>query len=95
MIVDEIDIDSVTVLEPKDHAPVSTDRHTPEALQVASKRMKTKARGNHILGGLSGVETGQDTFDFVHKGGRYSPPVTVLEKTPQSAVPKADNHEPM
>jgi len=69
MIVDQIDIDDIRVLEAKDYPPVSGNRHTSIASQIACERMQAQAREIHILWRLRRIEVGKNARDLLPKGG--------------------------
>jgi hypothetical protein len=58
VIIDKIDIDCIARFESKDDPPIPADRYAPKTLQVAGKRVKTKAWGNHVFRGFGRIQTG-------------------------------------
>ena len=63
MIVDQIDVEGISILKAKDDPPVAGHSHAPKSLKVASERMEAKAVNTHILGLLGDIEARQDALD--------------------------------
>jgi hypothetical protein len=92
MIVNEIYVESISVLEAKDDPPVAGHGNAPISLEVASERMEAKAVNTHILNLLGDIETTQDAFDPADQVRPHSTTVSPLVEALQAAVPEPQDH---
>ena len=67
MVVDQIDIEGVSILDPEDDAPVAGYAHGPEAMEVAGQRVQHLARQVHVARSRGGLQGGQDALDLVEQ----------------------------
>lgn len=80
MIVHQIDIESGTVLEPKNDPPVGSDAHRPEVPEITSQPVQPEAGQIHILDRRHLVEAGKDTPDLVNVPGIDTATVVPFEQ---------------
>jgi hypothetical protein len=70
VLVDEIDIEDVSMFETEDDPPVAGDGHTPDACQITGERVQSPPRKNASIAKLPGpVEDRQDASDLRDKIG--------------------------
>src|SRR5271163_2711607 len=92
MIINEIKIECVTLIEPKDHSPVSAHSHAPIPLQFPLERMEPPTREqSNFLRARRLVDRQQDIGDFLHQGRRKIPAVPASVKPLQASVPNGVN----
>lgn len=65
MVVDQINVASVSFLKAENHAPVRPDSHTPKTFQVALERVEPETGEIHIVGLSGTAEDSEDIFDFL------------------------------
>src|SRR5450631_1404955 len=93
MVVDEINIEGVTVFEPENYSPVSGDGHAPKTLQLALQRMQTPAGKQRDVGGLLGRFDGSENVaDLLRLPSRQSRGVIRFEEAPQLLALEASDH---
>jgi hypothetical protein len=92
MIVDEVDIQSFSVLEAKDNAPIRAHRDRPKFLKIALQRVQPEGRQIEISHALGCVEQSQDLAYFPDMLGIDAPWVVILEKLPEPFVPETPLH---
>lgn len=66
MIVDEVNIKSFAVREPKDDPPVRAHGERPKAFEVALQGMQPEGRQIEVADTLRRIEQGQNLPDFPH-----------------------------
>ena len=64
MIVDEVNIKSFAVREPKDDPPVRAHGERPKAFEVALQGMQPEGRQIEVADTLRRIEQGQNLPDF-------------------------------
>jgi hypothetical protein len=92
MIVDEIDVEHVSILKPKNDAPVRPHSDRPVALQVSGKRVKAKGMDVDIFDGLGNVQQCENLSNSIPMLRVNSARIVALEEPLQAAMPEADNH---
>jgi hypothetical protein len=92
VIVDEIDIEYISILEPEDDAPVRPDSDGPKAFQVAFQHMKAKGRLIQGLYRRRGIQCGQYPSDTINHVRRKLPAVILFMEPLESFVAKALDH---
>ena len=92
VIIDQAYIAHLTVLEPKDHPPVSVDGDRPEAPEIAAQLMEPIAGQSHLFRCNDLVQTLQDAFDLGDHVLTDAGTVTSLIDPLQSLVCKASDH---
>jgi hypothetical protein len=73
MIVDVIDVDRMSALEPEGHSPVTGHCDGVMVFQFALQRVKPKPRKIHILRTTASVEHSQDVSEFLDMLRRHPP----------------------
>jgi hypothetical protein len=92
VIVDEIDIEYISILEPENDAPVRADRDSPKALQLTLQHMKTKSRLIQCFYRSYGIERGQYPADAIDHVRRKLPVVILFIEPLESFVAKGLDH---
>jgi hypothetical protein len=92
MMVDEVDIPSHAVLEPKNNPPVGPDSNSPEALEVALQGMQTKRGQVGRADRVCLLQHSEDLPDLSDMLGADAPRIVLLEKLAQPSVPKTLDH---
>jgi hypothetical protein len=73
MVVDEIDVEGVTLFEPENQPPVSGDGHAPMTLQFTLQRVQTPTGEQRDVGGLLGrIDGGENVGDLLRLTRRQS-----------------------
>lgn len=67
----------MSILEPKNDAPVCSNRDAPETLEPAFERMKPEAGKIHIRRDPGAAQNGEDVFDLLDHVGLKSSPFAV------------------
>jgi hypothetical protein len=65
VVVDIIKIVGVTIFEAKDDPPVCPHSNAPEAPEIASKAVESKARQVHVFRPAGSIENSEDIFYFL------------------------------
>jgi hypothetical protein len=92
MIVDEIDVEGISVLEAKYDPPVAGHSDAPKSLKVAFERMEAKAMNAHILNPLGDIEARQDALDPADQVRPHATPVSPFVETLQATMPETYDH---
>ena len=66
MVVKVVDVDRMTLFEPKRHPPTAGNGHSKVALQLALERMQSEARDIHSFRASTPVKGSKDAQQFRH-----------------------------
>ena len=66
MVIDEVNIDSLAVLKPKDDPPVRTHSDSPKTCEIAFQQVKPERQIVKIGNFLSRVHKSQNLPDLAH-----------------------------
>lgn len=93
MMVDQLDINGVVRLEPKDEAPVGTDLDRPEAIEITFEGMKPPTREIHVARLLCEVEGMELSSELVGPLRWYPTPIPpiALDERLEASMPKPQN----
>jgi hypothetical protein len=80
MVIDEIDVDRITLSEVEDDPPVRTHRDRPESPKLALQRVQTEAVNVQIFHSLCGIERCENQSNSCDMLRRNSTGVIVLIK---------------
>jgi hypothetical protein len=81
MVINQINVERVTLFKAKDNAPVAADTDAPKPFQVAFQRMKTPAGKQSYIPGASGfVDRQENVGYFLGKGDGNVPPLARFVK---------------
>ncbi len=81
MVVNEIDVKSVTLVEAKNYPPIAADRNAPKAFEVAAQPMQAETLDLHVVdrdGGIQAEQQARNLVDQVGPGPQFAP-IIVLE----------------
>jgi len=92
MVIDQIDIPNMSIVQPKNNAPVRANRDAPETLEPAFEWMKPEAGKIHIRRNPGAAQNGEDVFDLLDHVGLKSSPFAVNKKSLESLVSKSLDH---
>jgi len=75
MIINQVNVEGVTLFKAKDHAPVAADSDAPKPFQVAFQRMKTPAGKQSYIPRAGGFVDRQENVGYFlgERGGNVSP----------------------
>ena len=94
MIIQIIDLDGVSVLEPKRYPPVARDRDRKMALHAALERVQPKAGQIHSFRPATSVQRGQDSRQLRDVARRNLGRAAALVKRLQAAMTERFDHAP-
>jgi hypothetical protein len=84
MVVDEIDVEGVTLFEPENQPPVSGDGHAPKTSQLTLQRMQTPAgKQRDVRESLGRIDDGENIADLRRLTRRQSGDVIGFKEAPQ------------
>lgn len=89
MVIDQLDINCIISLEPKDDTPIGSHRYGPEALPVAFKRMKVVRGEGKILRRQRVIQNGQDFLNRFRQVGADAAAVVIFIEPFEAAMLKA------
>jgi hypothetical protein len=92
MVIDEIDVTGISAFETKNHPPIPTYEHRPEALAIAPQRMQPEARSIHVLGFDRSIKTRKDALDFGNEIRPYLAAVAAIIEALQAAMFEISYH---
>jgi len=95
VVVEEIDVESVPLLEAENDSPIPADGHGPEAPQVAFERVQPKTGDAERMRRSGGVQRRENTLDLVAQRRVDPARIAVFVKPSEAAMPKAPDHEPI
>jgi len=93
VIIDVINILGITLLEPKDDAPVRPDSNAPEASKIACQAVQSKAGQVHIFGLSGSIQYREDVLHFLSVIGADPFGISLFKKPSQPLMPEAANHD--
>lgn len=65
MVIDIIHIQSLTICEAKNHAPIRADSNGAKTAKLTSKRVQPKARQVHVRRCAAGIESSQNVAELL------------------------------
>jgi hypothetical protein len=92
VVIDIIDIKSMTFIESKCHAPILRDPNRMVTLQVAAERVKSEARQVHVLRGLASVQGCENIAQLLDMLRGDAPCRPALIKGLQPSMPDRSDH---
>jgi len=92
VITDEIDIEGIAVLEPKDNAPIRSDSYGSETLQTALQHVEAECRLIHGFYRCSSIEGSQNTADAINHVRRQLAAIIILIEALQPLMTKPLDH---
>ena len=92
VVIEEIDIESVAVLEPENDSPIAADSHRPETGQAASERMQPVGRKVERPGRFGGIQGGENAPHLAAQGGSDPARIIVFVQPPEAPVAEASDH---
>jgi hypothetical protein len=95
VVVEEIDVESVAVLEAENDSPVPADRHGPEAPQLAFEWVQAKTRNVEGLSRSGGVQRRENTLDLTAQRRVDPARIAIFVEPFEAAMPKVPDHEPI
>lgn len=93
MIIEVVDVQCFTVLEPKNDSPVSTYRYGPESGKCPGQPMKPETRERNILNLDRGVQDAEDEPKSLLVRRPDAGIASLFEKHAQPLMGKTANHE--
>lgn len=92
VIIDIINVFSVTFGKPENHSPVGSNGHCPESFHLAFERMQPKTGHVHMGHGWSSVKRSQNIAQLGDMLLVYAARVVMLKKPSQALVANAPYH---
>ena len=90
MVVDQVEIEGVTVLKSEDEAPIAADRQAPAAFEFAFELVEPVAgKAPQVVERLRGIELGQHPLEALDLIGANAAGVVVLEQPSEAFMAKA------
>jgi hypothetical protein len=92
MIINEVDVKSLAVFEPKNNAPIRAHCERPKSFEIALQRMQSQGRQIQIAYALRCVDQSQYLANFPDVLGADASWVVILEKLFEPFVPETGDH---
>ena len=92
MIVEVVDVDRLTLLEPEGDSPIAGHQHRKVTLQLAFERVQPQAREIQILRPAATIQQGQNVSQLLQMLRCYSSRrPTVVERLEPSMLERPDH----
>jgi hypothetical protein len=93
VVVNQFNVKGVSSFKTENDAPVGSDGHGPQSLQISFERVQAIARNIQSLWSSRAIEIREDSFDSLQQIGPYPAAVAAFIEPFEATMIEAPNHQ--